>query len=68
MIEKAKQRVPNTSVLINMVRMRVRQLIRGQHPLVKTESPVDDLEDIALREIGEGKLVAEIDLSKIGEE
>lgn len=60
----AKRHVPSTSVLINMVTMRVRQLIAGHRPMVKPLSPLEDKEDIALREIAEGKLVAEIDFSE----
>lgn len=62
-LEAARRRVPNVSVLVNMVSKRVRQLILGERPLVKVENPYEDREDIALREIAEGKLVAEIDLT-----
>ncbi|MCA1809323.1 MAG: DNA-directed RNA polymerase subunit omega [Kiritimatiellia bacterium] len=62
LLNLAKQRVPGTSVLINMLSMRVRQLIAGHRPLLKPAAD-DDLEDIALREISEGKLVAEIDFA-----
>ncbi len=61
LVQMAKHRVPGTSVLINMVSMRVRQLIAGQRPLLKTD--YEDLEKIALAEIAEGKLVAEIDFA-----
>ncbi len=61
-LEAARRRVPNVAVLVNMVSKRIRQLILGERPLVKVEDPYEDREDIALREIAEGKLVAEIDL------
>ena len=61
LLKSAKIRVPNVSVLINMVSIRVHQLINGQRPLIKQLSPDTDLEDIALQEIAEGKIVAEID-------
>ena len=64
LLKSAKIRVPNVSVLINMVSKRVRQLIKGQRPLVKPQTPDEDLEDIAMREIAEGKIVAEIDFSE----
>ena len=64
LLEMAKRRIPNVSVLINMVSKRVHQLIDGQHPLVKVETPYEEIEDITLREIAEGKIVAEIDFSK----
>lgn len=63
-LDMARQRVPGVSVLINMISMRVRQIITGQRPLVKPKSPDEDLEDIAVREIADGKLVAEIDFEK----
>ena len=63
-LNAAKRRVPNSSVLINMVSKRVKQLIYGDRPLVKPLSPDEDIEDIVLREIADGKLVAEIDFSQ----
>lgn len=62
-LNAAKRRVPNSSVLINMVSKRVKQLIFGDRPLVKPAHPDEDIEDIVLREIADGKLVAEIDFS-----
>jgi DNA-directed RNA polymerase subunit K/omega len=51
-------------VLINMVSKRVKQLIFGDRPLVKPTHPDEDIEDIVLEEIAQGKLVAEIDFSQ----
>ncbi|MGI6086592.1 MAG: DNA-directed RNA polymerase subunit omega [Kiritimatiellia bacterium] len=62
LLQTAKHRVPGTSVLINMISMRVRQLIAGQRPLLKPQKD-EELEDIALREVAEGKIVAEIDFA-----
>jgi DNA-directed RNA polymerase subunit K/omega len=62
LLQAAKHRVPGTSVLINMISMRVRQLIAGQRPLLKPQKD-EELEDIALREVAEGKIVAEIDFA-----
>ncbi len=64
-LEAARRRVPNVSVLVNMVSKRVRQLILGERPLVKVNDPGESKDDIALREIAEGKLVAEIDLTQL---
>ncbi len=64
LLEIAKQRIPNVSVLINTVSMRVHQLINGDRPLVKVDNPFEEIENIALREIAEGKIVTEIDFSK----
>ena len=63
MLEKAKERIPSVPVLINMVSKRVRQLDAGLHPMVKRLHPEEENMDIALREIAEGKLIAEIDFS-----
>jgi len=45
-----------------MLSKRVRQLNSGFGPLLKPERNEEKI-DIALREIGEGKLIAEIDFS-----
>jgi len=61
LLEKAKERVPSVPLLINMVSKRVQQLNAGFRPYVKPESANEDRLDTALREIAEGKLIAEID-------
>ena len=59
-LDAAKNRIPNIPLLINVVARRVRQLNRGQRPLLKPDTPQTPHLDIALREIAEGKLTAEI--------
>jgi DNA-directed RNA polymerase subunit omega len=59
-LDQAKERVNNVPLLINMVSRRVRQLVAGQRPLVKPDSSTQPPMDIALKEIAEGKLTAEI--------
>ncbi len=59
-IEKAKQKVASVPLLVNMVSRRVRQLNAGMRPYLKPLSPSEERVDIALREIIEGKLTAEI--------
>ena len=59
-LELAKERVANVPLLINMASRRVRQLVQGQRPLVKPDAPHMPHLDIALKEIAEGKLTAEI--------
>lgn len=59
-LDTAKGRVPNIPMLINMVSKRVRQLIGGQRPLVKPDFPGMEKMDIALKEIAEGKMTAEM--------
>ena len=59
-LEQATARVPNVPLLINMVSRRVRQLIAGERPLVKPDDVYMEKMNIALREIGEGKLTSEM--------
>ncbi|HOW97419.1 MAG TPA: DNA-directed RNA polymerase subunit omega [Kiritimatiellia bacterium] len=59
-MELAKEKVPNIPLLINMVSRRVRQLNRGERPLVKPDNMQMSPMNIALKEIAEGKLSAEI--------
>ena len=68
LLEKAKERVPSIPILINMCSKRVNQLSAGLRPYVKPESPNEDMLDIALREIAEGKIIAELDFDEIAEE
>jgi|SRR5579862_3946042 len=59
-LESAQQRIPNPELLVNVVRRRVRQLIAGYRPITQTD-PRMEFSDIALKEIGEGKLTYELD-------
>lgn len=63
LLERAKERVPSTPVLVNMVSKRVRQLIAGMRPYIKPATPNEDKLDIALREIAEGKIIAEMEFA-----
>ena len=65
LIEKARARVPSVPVLVNLVSKRVRQLNMGERPFVKPLSMDEDKADIALREIGDGLLIAEVDFNAI---
>ena len=65
LLEKARERVPSPQVLVNMVSMRVRQLNEGQRPLVKPYGPDEDRLDTVLREIADGKLVAQVDFEAL---
>jgi DNA-directed RNA polymerase subunit omega len=65
LLEQAKTRVPSIPVLINMVSKRVRQLNAGFRPYVKPKGPDEERVDIALREIAEGKIIAEVDFSAV---
>jgi DNA-directed RNA polymerase subunit omega len=54
-LELAQQRIPSAELLVNVVRLRVRQLVQGHRPLTQTD-PQMEFSDIALKEISEGKL------------
>ena len=54
-LELAQQRIPSPELLVNLVRLRVRQLVQGHRPLTQTDALME-FPDIALKEIGEGKL------------
>ena len=55
LLHAATAAVPNQQILVNMVSRRVRQLTLGHRPLVEF-SPGLGFADIALTEIGTGKL------------
>lgn len=59
-MNRAQERVPNVPLLINIVSRRVKQLNQGQRPMVKPDSVFMPRMDIALKEVAEGKLTAEI--------
>ena len=67
LIELAKARVPSVPQLVNMVSRRVRQRNAGMRPYLKPEKG-DERVDIALREIAEGKLTAEIGFFKAADD
>ncbi|MBQ6923757.1 MAG: DNA-directed RNA polymerase subunit omega [Kiritimatiellae bacterium] len=68
LLESARVRVPSVPILVNMASKRVKQLNAGMRPYVKPLSMEEDKLDIALREIAEGKLVAEVDFDAVKEE
>jgi DNA-directed RNA polymerase subunit omega len=51
--------IPNQHLLVNVVRLRVRQLMRGHRPLIETP-PGMGLADVALSEVISGKLTHEL--------
>ncbi len=59
-LETANQRINNKPLLINMVSRRVKQLADGMRPMVKPDHPHQENLDIALKEVAEGLLTAEI--------
>ena len=78
LLKRAHEKIPSVPVLVNLVSKRERELINGAKPLVnpstlltdedraKNRSALDiDKCDIALAEVAEGKLIAEIGLDAI---
>ncbi len=54
-LQQAQAIIPDPNILINMVSRRVKQLKYGQKPLVESLERLNP-EDVALREIIEGKI------------
>ena len=54
---RARQVIPDTGVLINLVRLRVRQLTNGHQPLLQL-APGMGIADIALSEVAAGKITS----------
>ena len=55
LLKNASSVIPNSQLLINVVRQRVRQLIRGHRPLIEAP-PGMGYCDVALSEVIAGKL------------
>ena len=58
LLDDALKAVPDTGILVNMVRLRVRQLLGGSRPLLVLK-PGLSVSDIALSEIAAKKLISE---------
>ena len=65
LLKKAHEKIPSVPVLVNRISKRERELINGAKPLIRPESLDVDKCDIALQEVAEGKLIAEIDFDAI---
>ena len=65
LLKAAYEKIQSVPVLVNLISKRERELINGAKPLVKPDSLDVDKCDIALREVAEGKLIAEIDFDAI---
>lgn len=59
-LDAAASRISNKPLLINLVSRRVKQLNMGQRPMVKPDHPHQENLDIALKEVAEGLLDAEM--------
>jgi DNA-directed RNA polymerase subunit omega len=58
-LQKAREIIPDPNILVNVVSRRVKQLRRGARPLVESLEKLA-IEDIALREVYEGKIGYEL--------
>ncbi len=58
-LKEAKTVIKDPNVLINVVSRRVKQLKKGSRPLVESLEKLS-LEDVALREVIEGKITFEL--------
>lgn len=59
-LDAANQKITNKPLLVNTVSRRVKQLNTGMRPMVKPDHPHQENLDIALKEVAEGLLTAEI--------
>lgn len=62
LLNQAKERITNVPMLINVISKRVRQLNAGQRPMIKPGRNMSHM-DVALMEVAEGKLTAEVTFS-----
>jgi DNA-directed RNA polymerase subunit omega len=62
-LQAAQNIIQDPMILINVVSKRVRQLKFGEHPLIYSLEKLEP-EDIALREIIEGKITFELYVKK----
>ena len=65
LLKRAHEKIASVPVLINLISKREKELINGAKPLIKPTSLDVDKCDIALQEVAEGKLIAEIDFDAI---
>ena len=65
LLKAAHEKIPSVPVLVNLISKREKELINGAKPLIHISSLDVDKCDIALQEVAEGKLVAEIDFDAI---
>jgi DNA-directed RNA polymerase subunit omega len=67
LLAAAAEVIPNQQILVNMVSRRVRQLTLGHRPLVEFVPGLGSA-DIALAEIGQGKLTYESTFGQNGKD
>jgi DNA-directed RNA polymerase subunit omega len=65
-LKEAQKIIPDPNILINVISRRVKQLKFGMKPLVESLEKLEP-EDVALREVIEGKIDYELWAAKEGE-
>jgi DNA-directed RNA polymerase subunit K/omega len=65
LLKLAHEKIPSVPVLVNLISKREHELINGAKPLIRPKNLDEDKCDIALREVAEGKLIAQIDFDAI---
>ena len=78
LLKKANEKVPSVPELVNLISKRERELINGAKPLVNPDTLLTDearakhytaldvdKSDVALAEIAQGKLIAQVDFDAI---
>ena len=63
-MDKAMEKIPNIPMLVNLISYRTRQLNAGARPMVKKDHPEQDNHDVVLKEIVEGLLTVEMNMSQ----
>ena len=63
-LSRAAKIIPDADLLVNVVRLRVRQLVAGHRPLIAVP-PGMGLADVALSEIADNKLRSEPNASAL---
>jgi DNA-directed RNA polymerase subunit omega len=62
-LKQAQEVIKDPNLLINVISRRVKQLRAGAEPLIESLEKLD-LEDIAMRELIEGKITFEVPANK----
>ena len=65
LLKAAHEKIPSVPVLVNLISKRERELINGAKPLIRPASLDVDKCDIALAEVAQGKLIAQVDFDAI---
>ncbi len=78
LLKAAHEKIPSVPVLVNLISKRERELLNGAKPLVNPNTLLTDEDranhrtgldvdkcDVALAEVAQGKLIAEIDFDAI---